>query len=102
MIVIVVHKAQLGHGAGALRPSVDRVKHAGAGGAAVLRIERQDQDAAKTLCFQRLQLAGNARVAIAHTEHHAHAMAALREAALQEQRVFLAPDFERRAAALAV
>ncbi len=66
VIVVALHKAQLWNVALGFGPVVDRITHAGGGGARVLGVQRQDQDARGALGFEGIELRGHRRIAVAH------------------------------------
>ena len=96
-VVVVVHEPQLGHVAGGGGPGVDGVKHAGRGGGRILRVQRQDEDARGALGLQRIELAGDGRVAVAHGVAHQHRVACLAQPAAQQRGLLGRPVRQGRA-----
>ena len=83
IVMVVVHKPQLGNQPCFKAPAVHRVKHAGGGGAAVLRVGGHDQDALNAFSFEGVQLFGDGRLAVAHGVTHCDAEAALLQCVAQ-------------------
>ena len=84
VVVVAVHKAQLGNVALGLGPVVHRVTDAGRRGAGVLRVQRQNQDARGALGLEGIELLGNGRLAIAHGKAHQHVVAGALHPLLQD------------------
>jgi len=97
IVVVVVDEAQFGHAALAQRPTVHTVKHAGGGGAGVLRVGGQHQDAGHTLGLHGRELTVNGRVAISHGVAHHHLLAMVGEQGLQGLGLAFGPDLQGRA-----
>ena len=97
IVVVPVDKAKLRDQPGGCRPAVDRVKNTGRGGGRVLRVGRQNQNAAHALRLEHVELGRNGRGAITHGVEHLDLVAALAQPALQKFGLFFGPDFQRRA-----
>ena len=97
VVVVVVDEAQFGQVAHLGGPGVDRVKQAGGGGGRVLGIGRQHQHAGYARGLERVQLFGDAGLAVAHGIAHRDLVAGRAHPLLQGLRLLLGPDLEWRA-----
>ena len=95
--MVVVHKTKLWQPAHFGRPGIHRIKHAGRGGGAVLRVGRQYQHAGDALGFEQLQLRGNRRVAVAHGVAHLDMVTKRCQLLAQHASLLLCPHLQRRA-----
>ncbi len=97
MIVEMLDQPQLRLVAHLAHHAEDLVERGGGGGAGILRIHRQHQDALHALLAQCLHHRGDRRVAVAHRAGHHHVVPLRIEQLLQGVRLALAVDQQRRA-----
>ena len=97
VVVVVVDEPEFRQPAHFGRPGVNRIKHAGRGGGAVLGIGGHDQHAGHALFFELLQLRRDRRIAVAHGVAHLHVVAQRSQLLAQHARLPLRPHFQRRA-----
>ena len=97
VVVVAVHKAQLGNMALGFGPVIDGVEDAGRGGARVLGVQRQNQNAVDAFFFQCIQLRRNRGLAVAHGRQHQNVVAALAQPAAQQGGLARSPVQQGRA-----
>ena len=97
VVVVALHIAQLGHMALAQGPGTHRVAHAGGGGAGILWVQRQHQNARGPRRLECVKLARNGGLAVAHGGLHQHVVAAALQRLLQQLRLRARPGQQGRA-----
>ena len=95
--MVVVDKAHLGDEPRFEAPAVDRVKHAGRGGAAVLGVGGHDEHALHAFGFQGVELRWYRWLAVAHGVADCHMVATLLQGGAQRLGLLFGEGFEGRA-----
>ena len=97
IIVVAVDEAKLGQIARFQTPAIDRIKYRCCGGATVLRISGDHQNARGSFLAKGIDLSADAGFAIGHGIFHLHIVSALLEFFCQTLGLFVGPHPQRRA-----